>query len=72
MTSNHPDDAAALARWEQLDKPSIPVAFNEQGVVWKMVTDLAVYLSMLQDAEERQRAVDWVFDQPDRLQTSHC
>jgi hypothetical protein len=65
MTTNHPDDAAVLARWDQLHRPPIPVAVNEQGLVWKTVTDLAVYLSMLQDAGERGRAIDWVLEQRD-------
>ncbi len=64
MTESHPDDTAILARWEQLGRPPIPIAFNERGLVWKTIVDLAVYLAIPQDAEERQRAVDWVLEQP--------
>lgn len=63
MTTPHPDDANILARWEQLGRPPIPIAFNERGLVWKTIMDLAVYLSVPQDAAERQRAVDWVLEQ---------
>jgi hypothetical protein len=43
--------------------PPIPVAFNERGLVWKTIMDLAVYLSIPQDAAEWQRALDWVLQQ---------
>lgn len=58
-----PADPAILARWERLGRPPIPIAFNERGLVWKTSVDLAVYFSILQDAAERQRAVDWVLEQ---------
>ena len=56
----YPDDAATIARWVQLGRPPIPVAFNERGQVWKTITDLVVYLGNPQDAAERRRAVEWV------------
>jgi hypothetical protein len=62
MTAPHPDDTAIRARWEQLGRPPIPIAFNDRGVVWKPIVDLAVYLSIPQDAQERQRAVAWVLE----------
>jgi hypothetical protein len=61
--TTHPDDAPILARWEQLGRPPIPVAFNERGLVWKTIVDLAIYFAIPQDAEERQRAVDWMLEQ---------
>ena len=61
MTPTHPDDdAVVVARWEQLGRPPIPVAFDERGQVWKTITNLVIYLGNPQDAEERRRAVDWV------------
>jgi hypothetical protein len=63
MTTTDADDITILARWEQLGRPPIPVAFNERGVVWKTIIDLGVYLAMPQDPEERQQAVDWVLGQ---------
>ena len=60
MTINDADDAAVLARWDQLHRPPIPIGLNEQGLIWKTVTDLPVYLSMLQDAKERRQVVAWV------------
>jgi hypothetical protein len=57
--TTHPD-ATILARWEQLGRPPIPIAFNDRGLVWKTIVDLAVYLAIPQDAEERRRAVAWV------------
>ena len=63
MIPSHPDDAAVLARWVQLGRPPIPVAYNERGQVWKTVTNLVVYLGNPQDAEERRRAVEWVLAQ---------
>ena len=71
MSTAHPDDIAVLSRWEQLGRPPIPVAFNEQGLVRKIVTDLTVFLSMLQDAEERRQAVDWVLKQRDDARGCH-
>lgn len=61
--ATHPDDASTLARWEQFDRPPIPIASNERGLVWKTIVDLAVHLSIPGDAEERQRAVAWVLAQ---------
>ena len=69
MTPDHAaGDAAVLARWVQLGRPPIPVAFNERGQVWKTLTHLVVYLGNPQDAAERRRAVAWVFahDPPSR------
>jgi hypothetical protein len=56
----HPDDATILARWEQLGRPPIPIAFNDRGLVWKTIADLAIYRSIPQDPAERQRASAWV------------
>jgi hypothetical protein len=50
VLTTHPDDTAILARWEQLGRPPIPIAFNERGLVWQTIMDLAVYLSIPQDA----------------------
>jgi hypothetical protein len=58
--TTHPDDATILARWEQLDRSPIPVAFNEHGLVWPTIGDLAVDRLIPQNTEERQRAVVWV------------
>jgi hypothetical protein len=62
MTTPHSDDPAILARWEQLGRPPIPIAFNERGLVWKTIVALAVYFAIPQDAAEWQRAMDWVLD----------
>ncbi len=61
--SAHPDAAASLARWEALGRPPIPIAFNERGLVWKTIVDLAICLSIPQIPDERQRAVAWVLTQ---------
>lgn len=64
VLTTHPAAAAILARWEQLGRPLIPIAMNERGLVWKTIVGLAVYFAIPQDAAERQRAVDWVLEQP--------
>ena len=62
MTPDHSADAAALARWVQLGRPPIPIAFDERGQVWKTITNLVIYLGNPQDAAERRRAVAWVLE----------
>jgi hypothetical protein len=49
-----------LARWVQLGRPPILVAFNERGQAAKTVTNLVVYLGNPQDAAERSQVVAWV------------
>jgi hypothetical protein len=61
--TTYPNDASILARWEQLGRPPIPIAFNERGLVWKTIMDLAVYFAIPQDAGERQQAIAWVLAQ---------
>ena len=63
MPPDHAADDAVLARWVQLGRPPIPVAFTERGQVWKTITNLVVYLGNPQDADERRQAVEWVLAQ---------
>ena len=68
MPPDHADDDAVLARWVQLGRPPIPVAFTERGQVWKTITNLVVYLGNPQDADERRRVVTWVLEHDPPLQ----
>jgi hypothetical protein len=62
MTPDHAADDAVLARWVQLGRPPIPVAFDERGQASKTIMNLVVYLGNPQDVAERRRAVDWVLE----------
>ncbi len=44
--TTYPNDASILARWEQLGRLPIPIAFNDRGLVWKTIVDLAVYFAI--------------------------
>ena len=50
--TTHPDATTIPARGEPLGRPPIPIAFNERGLVRKMIVDLVVYLAIPQDAAE--------------------
>ncbi len=62
MATPQPDDPAILARWEQLGRPPIPIAFNERGRASETITNLVEYLSNPQDTDERRRVVAWVLE----------
>jgi hypothetical protein len=67
VPSSHPDDTTILARWEQVGRPPIPIAFNDWEVVWKPIADMAIDLAIPQDPAERPRPVGVALHPPRHL-----